>query len=215
MQLKPLIFSMALLASLGGSAIAQTEQPSSASEIEPAYWPQEPRPELSTTSFYTKFDGIDVPMYLIQSDKLRFEIANRQTLRINKTSSSRYSGELIDSQVPGISLGISVFKQGEFLPDLSEESWAAYKKGLLIEKPNIEIVLDNSNIDQPITPYVFGKKFRQVAYEQETQRAVIKRREIFAFVGPNLLVFTITGTKENVDRNWSSVEHLIGEMSQN
>lgn len=185
----------------------------SKNEVDPIHWPIEPRPKLGATSYFTDFDGISVPMYRFQGDGISFELASRRSLRVRQANSNRYSGELTDSRIPGVSLGVSIFREGEFLSDLSEESWDAYKASLAIDKPDVQVVLENSNIDQPTTPYVFGAKFRQIVYEQKTSRGIIKRREIFAFVGTNLLVFTITGTKESVDKNWTSVEHLIGEMS--
>lgn len=197
------------------AVVAQSELTSNEQENEPIYWPKEARPKLSTTSFYTNFDGIAVPMYRMQSDALSFELANRKTLRVRPPSSNRYSGELTDSRIPGVSLGVSVFKKGEFLPDLTEKTWSAYKAGLLIDKPNIDVVLENTNIGQAMTPYIFGEKFRQIVYERKTSRGTIKRREIFAIVGPNLLVFSVNGTKETVEQNWTSIEQLIGEMSRN
>ena len=215
MNLKRTVLCVALFLGYVAQGGAQTGTTNEEAEVEPIAWPQEQRPKLGTTSFYANFDGIHVPMYRIQSDRLSFELANRKTLRVTPPSSSRYSGHLTDSRIPNVSLGISVFKKGEFLPDLSEESWTAYKAGLLIDKPNIDVVLENTNIGQAKTPYIFGKQFRQIVYEQKTSRGIIKRRELFAFVGSNLLVFTINGTKESIDQNWNAVEHLIGEMTLN
>lgn len=212
MNLRLLIASLAAIASpLAGSA---QETPEHSEAAAPIHWPAEPRPQLGATSFHIQFDGVAVPMILIQVEGISFELANRSTLQISPTKSARYSGELTDSRLSGVSMGISVFKKGEFLPDLSEESWAAYKESFAIDKPNVEIVLENSNIDQAITPYIFGEQFRQIAYQQETPRGTIKRREIFAFLGDTLLVFTVNGSKTSVDTHWTAVEHLIGEMSR-
>lgn len=201
---------------LRAQAVPSTISQAAGSEqtVEPIFWPKEGRPKLNVSSFYTDFDGIDVPMIQLQVDSLNVLLSNRKTLRARGSNSYRYSGELTDSRLPGVSLGLSVFKADEFLPDLSDQSWNAYKAGLAAELPNAEIVLDNSNIGQAITPYVFGEQFRQIVYEQATPQAIVKRREIFAFVNSRLLVFTVSGTKAAVDQNWTSIEHLISEMSR-
>ncbi|MDQ8186904.1 hypothetical protein [Pelagicoccus sp. SDUM812002] len=211
MTLNKPLYTIALLMGTAAAAFSQTAN--DGSDLEALFWPKSARPELSTRSSFDNFDGIHVPMLLVQSSDLSFELANRENLRINRPSSSRYSGEITDTQLPGITIGLSLFKGGEFLPDLSEVSWSAYRKGLLIEKPYIEIVLENTNIGQAITPYVFGKQFRQIVYQLETTRGLVKRREIFCFVGSNLVVFTISGTKQSVDLHWTAVENLISELS--
>lgn len=207
--LSSLLILLAMTTALPGQATRPTGDATS----QPILWPKTARPTLGITSFYTDFDGIHVPMLRLQSGGLTFEVASRKTLLARATKAPRYSGEFTDSRTPGISIGISVFDKTEFIPDLSIASWAAYKAGIQIEKPGIEFVLDDSNIDSPITPYVFGQQFRQIAYEQSTAQGVVKRREIFAFVGTKLVVFTVNGAKEAVDQNWGSVNRLISEFN--
>lgn len=212
---KKALASIFVLSALGGASFAMANPQGDEAKTEPMYWPATPRPSLGISSYYSDFDGILVPMYSIQSGALSFELSNRKNISIQHSSSARYSGEFSDSRQPGITMGLSTFDLKEFLPDLSEESWKAYKTGLLVKKPNLKVVFENSNIDAPATPYVFGKKFRQIAYESASGQAILKSREIFAIVGQNLLVFTINGTKETVDQHWTSIENLISEMTLN
>ncbi|EDY82661.1 hypothetical protein VDG1235_2284 [Verrucomicrobiia bacterium DG1235] len=213
MKLKALIALLLAAATSMAADPRQTVLQTEESDIVPIHWPQTPRPALGAMEYRTTFDGISVPMLLLQLDKLSFELSKRKSLKIRKSSSPRYSGELSDERIPGVSIGLSIFNQGEFLEDLSDQSWESYKAGLMIDKPGIEIVFENSNIESPATPYVFGQTFRQIAYEQVTANMTIKRREIFAKVGDRLLVITMSGTKDSIDQNWSSSEQLISEMS--
>lgn len=215
MTSKRAIVSILILSALALAEHAKANTGDGEAQVKPTYWPATPRPNLAFSSYYSDFDGILVPMYSVRSGKLSFELSNRKTVSIQNSSSTRYSGEIRDSQAPGVVMGLSIFNLKEFLPDLSDESWTAYKTGLVADKPNVKLVFENSNIDSPTTPYVFGKKFRQIAYELDSDQGVVKRREIFAIVGENLLVFTINGTKASVDQTWIKVEHLISEMTLN
>lgn len=206
------LFSITVIC-LSATLTSQAQSNPQSAEPEAIHWPSTPRPNVEVSHVQTNFDGIPVPIIQIQLEELKFELANRKTLASQGTSSPRYSGEFTDERLPGVTIGMSVFKRGEFLADLSEESWSSYKRGLALDTPNLSIVLDNTNIGAAITPYVFGKEFRQIAYEQESGNLTVKRREIFAFIGSNLFVFTISGTKAMVDQNWVQVDHLIGEMN--
>lgn len=177
------------------------------------FWPITSQPKFGIRSFNRSFDGIDVPMVSIQIGKWEFELSRNYNQHFQASNSPRYSGEIHDKRFSDAPLRISQFTAKKFLPDLSEESWASYKKGLIERNPQIKVVLDNTNLDAPITPYVFGQKFRQIAYEIQASNQIVKRREIFTFLGDDLIVFSVSGTKENVDRHWTQVERLISEMT--
>lgn len=185
----------------------------SGGETAPIVWPETGRPSFKVTTQDEIFDGYPVTLLHLSALDVGFKLASRPQITIDPNPSARYSLSLHDEGMPGISINFSVFNKGEFLPNLEQASWQAYLDGL--SQSGHSVVFENSNIDQAVTPYVLSQQFRQVAYEAPSEGANrAKRREIFAFVGDSLLVITIHGSKNDVDRYWFQVESLISELSE-
>ena len=198
-----------LLASQTGA-----QQKTLLTQQQPILWPESNRPALSVSETNIMFDGYPVSVLRLQIHDLAIEISNRPDFTIESSSSNRFSGTIKDSSMPGVTIGISLFNKTEFLPDLSEKTWKAYLEGIVANNPSASIVFENSNIEERITPYVFDQQFRQVAYEVAEGSNIEKTREIFAFIGDSLLVFSASGSKEAIDQNWFKVEQLISEMQR-
>lgn len=192
---------------------ASDGQQTSHTDIKPILWPQTPRPKTVAMPINTMFDGYPVSILSLQTRETSLELVKREPFSLVPASSSRYSVEIVNRNWPNVYLGLSFFDKGEFLSDLSEKSWLAYKAGLELQRPDAQIVFESSNIDGPATPYVFGAKFRQIAYEIQSGPEVAKKREIFAFLGDRLLVVSVTGVKADVDQSWTRLDQFVSEMS--
>lgn len=183
------------------------------SDAKPIFWPETQRPKTIAKPTNILFDGSPVSILSLQTGQVSLEIVKREPFSLVPESSSRYSTEIVNRNWPNVYLGLSFFDKSEFLPDLSENSWLAYKAGLALQRPDAQVVFESSNIDSPATPYVLGAKFRQIAYEIQSGPEIAKKREIFAFVGGDLLVFSVTGLKADVDNSWAGVDQFINEMN--
>ncbi|WP_221774561.1 hypothetical protein [Pelagicoccus albus] len=182
-------------------------------EAKTIQWPEKPQPPIESKSIKSEFDGILVSILSLQISDLKIHLARTYGLNVSPSSSPRYSGQMSGEFIPGVLIGLSCFEPNHFLESLSEEDWNAYKLGLEKSNPLLTITLDNSNAETLITPYVFGKTFRQIAYEIKSGGRILKRREIFSFIEGKLLVITAVGEKDDVDQNWIRVDRLISEMT--
>jgi len=199
------------LAPLASAAQRTASEP--APEATPIHWPQSPRPNLAVSEYSVHFDGHPVSMIQLHTSDVAIEIAKRPDFALGPPSSPRYSAEIRSESLPGVAIGLSTFKAEEFLPDLSAASWEAYKAALKSQSSSFRFVFENSNIDAPATPYLLGQPFRQIGYQIAAGNRAIIRRELFAFVGETLLVFTVYGTPEAIEEHWQGVDRLLSELS--
>jgi len=204
--------AVALLASLPADAKADSQRPEQ-QELPAIYWPAQERPKLDIREHYVDFDGAHVPMLSIRSSEVQFEIFKSQGLSLGNSPEPSYSAEASIASAPGLRITVSIFGGSEFLPNLEEATWEAYKRGLDNSPVPPEIVFENSNIGTQATPHVMGGSFRQIAYLDKSGSAEIKTRELFAMIEESLIVFKITGKSDSIDEYWSKIDSLIGEFS--
>ena len=209
----PIGFALLALVAFPAHSHAVDRNSGPGSEAKPILWPDAPRPRTVVKPITTFFDGYPVSILSLQTREATLEVMKSDPFSQVPAGSSRYSLELVSPTWPNVYFGLSYFDRGEFLPDLSEASWQSYKLGLAQERPDARVVFESSNIESPATPYVLGSHFRQIAYEIPNGAETAKKREIFAFVGSDLLVISITGLKADVDQSWTKLDQFISEMS--
>lgn len=207
----PLRFSGTVLCllTLNFAALATPQETDPSSVL----WPDAARPKLKIRDYYTTFDGAYVPIVSLENQEYSFEIFKRPGLSVRTSPSSRFSAVFSFAEAEDVTLALSTFEANEFLEDLSDETWQAYKLGLVQSRRANELVYESSNIESPATPYVFGLPFRQVSYLASPSGKVMQVREIFALENQRLIVFTVLGTPQSIVSNWEQVDQLISEFS--
>ncbi|MBC2604660.1 hypothetical protein [Pelagicoccus albus] len=177
------------------------------------HWPTAPQTKISARNGTVDFDGAQVKMLNLQFDSFEIELALSKGLSFRANPSAQYAASLSGERIPGVTLGIATFAPEDFLSDLSDSNWDAYKLGLTKDNPHLKIVRDDSNIGTRSSLYTFGKDFRQLAFELGSSGNEFKRREVFFMINGKLVAFTVEGMKEAVDQSWIRIDHLIGEMT--
>jgi len=205
-----LLIAGALLASAPSHG---SPDPSADEELPAIFWPQIQRPEPKIRSFYKPYDGSRIPMISIEETGLDFEISERSDLRIGKSSREEWATEIHLKGAPGVRMSITVFDSDEFLPNLEPETWEAYKRGLLLAKPSSKITFEASNLESRAAPYIFGGKFRQLAYTDSHLGQTIEQREIFAYVKGRLVAIAIRGKAESIRKHWTRFDHFISRLT--
>ena len=179
--------------------IAPASEDTSTLELEPIFWPNSQRPEIKAELIEIHKDGIE--------ERIAFRCPDFDLLMVYYgdlkvvENSSRHSILLRSHKNRAIHFGISLFGKEEFLPDLEDENWNRYLESFKTAKPSAEIVYQSDRPKDRVGPNLFGKRVRQIAYELPTKEGeLLKKREMFFFLENNLVVYTYSGSKGDIDR---------------
>lgn len=183
-------------------------------QAKPVFWPATPRPATKVIPAHTFFDGFPVSILNLHTLGTHIEISRQHSLVLDEGAGSRFSVAFTSTDWEGVQLGISCFDGKEFLKNLDDDQWTAYKMGLLKSNPSTAILEENSNRDGPMTPYLLGLSYRQLIYTDSPEADnPIVNRELFAFSGSTLIVVSLSGPKIFMDENRGKVDRFISEMT--
>ena len=200
---------------LGQMSAQIAKNPSvSSEEIEPLRWPEAGRASISL-SVQTRFeDGYEERVILFKCpDGVTIEAERHGSWGKTKRH-TRYSIQLEETDVPDLKFGISIFAKDEFLTSLDRKEWDRYLHHLNTAFPYQQVVFEQSNLEKSGGPFVFGKHFRQVAYQWKTPAGELKKtREIFVFLRGRLYVFSFRGKPESVDATWRRQNLMLNRMN--
>ncbi len=167
-----------------------------AAEAPPTYWPQAPRPELALVSINEISDGVPITVHELSGAGLRIRLdAVGGWVRRNEVS-PEFSALLGHPSSGEVRLGFAVFDRKEFLRDLEPERWASYLSGLRTRHgENLTGVAEGGNFDGNPGMFVFGKPYRDVAFQLTTGPGgrPLARREVFVVIDGRMLVIVLEG----------------------
>ena len=184
-----------------GTATSTIELDSNAT-IEPIAWPKRPRPSIQLGSIETQEDGPIETRTAFISAHFTLVSENAPNWEPAKSAQARYSLYLQDKGAPDLTLAISVFAKDEFLSDLSEGQWIRYVAYVenQPEQPR-SITFQHDSQVKRAAPILLDKRYRQLEYEFiNREGAPRKTRELFTFIGNELVVFSLNGPKEDIER---------------
>jgi len=185
-----------------------------AEEVEPLSWPEAGRPEVSISINRRVADGYEESVLHFEIGGGPVIVAERHGSWAKAPTLPRYSLQLRETRIPELDFGISIFGAEEFMTSLDREDWDRYLAYLGDPASGRKIVFEHSNQESSGGPFVFGKAYRQVAYEWNSpQGEPRKAREIFVFLGDQLCVFSFRGLPDSVDRTWRRQEMMLGRMN--
>ncbi|MBK1880385.1 hypothetical protein [Pelagicoccus mobilis] len=127
--------------------------------------------------------------------------------------SDRFSFVFESLRHEGVYLGVAEFELSEFLPDLSQEVWDAYVRGLKKAEPKVEITFSHFSLERSEPPIILNSVYRQIDYvERLALGDSRKTREIFALIRDRLVVFSFWGDEEILDQNRRAHNLLLTRM---
>jgi len=177
-------------------------------------WPPEARPVIEADFFTESPDGYLEERALLICGDFDLLLSVTKNWKRGTSSDPRFSFVFESVKNPEVSLGVSVFKPGEFLSDLSEDSWAAYLESLKSEKPEVNITFTHHSKVSPEPPIILNSEYRQIDYVEELAGEERRKvREIFAMIRGNLYVFSFMGPESLIDerRRWHNL--MLSRMS--
>lgn len=177
-------------------------------------WPEVARPNLELSFYEEAPDGYLEERALLRCEGFSLLFSVTRSWRTSEGVSPRFSACLESVKNPEVTLGISVFEQGEFLPGLSDSSWSAYLDSLKGAEPAAEIQFLHHSEERSEPPFILDSVYRQVDYVQAGKAGKrLKTREVFAEIRGKLFVFTFLGPEQLIDEHRQRHNLLLTRMS--
>lgn len=185
-------------------------------------WPTQPRPPMAAEGKILSDGENSYPSIVLRGAELELVAAQEDGLMVGGHN-DRYSIFFRHRVLPHLIVGISIFRPGSFLRELSNDSLMAYAKGLLVRKPSDVTVniLEGPLDEMPRATFPLIAGFpRKLAYDwtQESPngtKETIRRVEYFTQVKGQLVVVTYENHPDGFDRSRPFVEEWLIRLTEN
>ncbi len=185
-------------------------------------WPTQARPPLQAESKILSDGENSYPSIVMKGADLELTAPQEEGLLVGGHN-ERYSIFFRHRVLPHFLVGISIFRPGTFLRELSNDSLMAYAKGLLARPPaGVTVTIREGPLDEmprATFPLIAGFP-RKLCYDwtQESpngEKQTVRRIEYFTQVKGNLLVVTYENHPDNFARSRPFVEEWLVRLAEN
>lgn len=217
-----LLLALCASALIADSALSTEEQERNANYLqiggEPFVWPSRARPELRVTRDELRIEAHALPVIRMSGAGYNWIMDQQGGWVVTGNAEGRYSVCFQHRHSPGLSFGISVFREGEFLPDTELDVLARYVKGLVRGAPKgVDIAIVEGPYERQgfLRSTLIGEFPRSIRYRihDHTNQRVLEREEFFLRKDGRLVVVTYENTPQLFERSRGAVVQLLGSVA--
>jgi len=175
------------------------------------YWPSSPRQVSKATQQWVKFDTAVIRMTYVTVMGTTLDIPYISSFAFERTDTQRWNATFISSAQPVIRWGITSFRKGDVLPDLSTESLRGYIRGLH-RTPNTTEILSSVDDQIDVRLSILGQHPEAISYIIK-ERA--KRIEYFFELNGKIWIFAYEAPVELFEANLEEIHVIWSRMALN